>query len=183
MRSREVGVNDDQPRSGVSQTDRNAVGRGIGVEGEPGRTGLRNRDLRDEQVEATLHPETRHLASPEPLRDEAARHRVGASVDLGIGQPAVRRPKSRRVGRRRHRAGEDLAQQFIAQEIRTFGALQACRYPGGWFDKGVVIAGLAFHRGLAHSIKRPCSPHDLSQMAWHTEHCNSLRRVCRATMW
>ncbi len=130
MRCREIRVSHDQPRTGVPQTDRNAVGGCVGVERKPGCTRLGNGDLGHEQVEAALHPETRNLAGPEATREEATRHRVGASIDFGIGQHAGRRAERRRFGRRRNRASKNFGQQFIAQKIRTIGTLQACRNPG-----------------------------------------------------
>ncbi len=72
--------------------------------------------------------------------------------------------------------------QFVAQEIRTVGALQSRRHLRDRAESGGVFAGVAFHRGLAHSIKRPCSPCDTARMARRTEDCNLPTPAFRATL-
>ena len=57
VESGETGVGDEDQGVRVAQADRDAVGRRVGVEGQPGGAGLGDGDLGDQQVETTLHPQ------------------------------------------------------------------------------------------------------------------------------
>ena len=80
---------------GVAEADRDALDRRIGVEGQPGRAGLGDGDLRDQQFGPARHPQADDRAGSRAVRDEAAGDRLRGPVDLGIGESAARAWSSR----------------------------------------------------------------------------------------
>ena len=111
---------------GVVEANRYAVERRIGIEGKPGRTGLGDGNLRDQQVEAALHPQARDLAWAQATPKQPARQSRRGGVDLGIAHGAGRRAQGDRIRKSRGRSGENLGQKFIPQEFGMHGPLQDC---------------------------------------------------------
>ena len=97
----------------VVEAGRDALDRRLGVEGDPGRAGARDRDLRDQQIDAARHPQTDHVAGADAGERQSARLPARKRPDLGIAQPADAIDERRMLRPRRNGGGEDLGQNLV----------------------------------------------------------------------
>ena len=74
--------------------------RRVGVEGQPGRAGLGDGDLADQQFRPARPPQADDVAGADPAPDQAARQRQRLVIDLGVGQLALHRHHGDGVRRR-----------------------------------------------------------------------------------
>jgi hypothetical protein len=102
---------------GVLEADRDAVGGRIGVEGQPGGSGLGDGDLRHEELGAPAHPQPHDRARPDAAGLEAAGDGVGPGVRLRVGQGLTGRDQGRVIGAGSSGRGEDLAQDLVTQQV------------------------------------------------------------------
>ena len=109
---------------GIAEADGDALDGGVGIEGEPGGARLGNGDLGDEQLGAARHPQADDRAGPDTATHEAARQGTGHGIDLGIGQRDLARNHAGLVRVRRDRAGKNLGEELVADQVRATGADQ-----------------------------------------------------------
>ena len=83
-----------------------------------------------QQTDAPLTPEEEDLALQQAARREAARHGVGATVHVGVGEAAARALEADRVRSRGRGPGEDLGQDLVPEELRPGRALEPGREDG-----------------------------------------------------
>ena len=154
---REDVVGDNQEGRGVGEADRDAVGRRVRVERQPGGPGLGDGDLRDQEVEAPLHPQARYLAGPQTSAQQSARQSGGRSVDFRVCQAPGRRHQGRPLAARQDRRGEDLRQGLVAQEVWPVASAQDRRRKRGWIrcvlDSGIPLPNRCVR--LTHRFARP----------------------------
>ena len=135
----ESGGGQEAPGFGVRQANGDALSGGVRVERKPGGAGLRDRDLRDQNFVAARHPEANGAARTNPFLQKAAGDCLRFRIDLGIGKLALHR--DHRDGGRMAGGGcgKDLAEQFVADQIRPRGAAQ--NRAGGKRQTIVIVPG------------------------------------------
>ena len=105
------------------------------------------------------------MAGTQSLAHEAPRDGLGLGVDLGVGQLAIARHHRDAVRIEGRGSGENLAQQFVADEIGPFGAAQD-GFPAKERSRAVAVRGKSFgYRKMRHIC--PC--HSIApeaSMAW-----------------
>ena len=120
----EIGRDQNALCFGVFETDGDSLDRRITVERQPGRPDLGDGDLGDQKVVAARHPEARDMAGAQPLAHEAPRDGLSLGVDLRVGELAVARHHGDAVGIKSDGTRENLAEQFVADEIGPIKAAQ-----------------------------------------------------------
>jgi hypothetical protein len=98
----------------VAEADGNAVHGRVGVEGQPGGSGLRDGDLADQEFGAAPHPQTDDVARPDAAGDQPTGDRIGTRRHLGVRQPLVAEDHGELGCVVARRGGEDLGQCLIA---------------------------------------------------------------------
>ena len=138
----EIGRDENAFRFGILETDSDPLDRRVAVERQPGGADLGDGDLRDQKIMAARHPEARDMAGTQSLAHEAPRDGLGLGVDLGVGQLAIARHHRDAVRIEGGGSGENLAQQFVADEIGPFGAAQD-GFPAKERSRAVAVRGKA----------------------------------------
>ena len=106
----------------VLQADHDALGRRVGVEGQPGRSGLGDGELAGQQVDAARQPQADDLAGPYALAQQVVRHQAGALVELAVAQAQRAADQGGPVLACR-RGLEQVGEHFVAQQVETLIAL------------------------------------------------------------
>ncbi len=124
---RKGGRDQEQLRLRIVEADGDAVGRCLGVEGQPGRSRHRDPDLADQQVGSPRHPESDDVAGADSAMREAAGDGARASLDLGIGEggmtagrvPARAVDDGGMVWAQAGAVGKDFSQNLVPDEVRA----------------------------------------------------------------
>ncbi len=109
----------------IAKAGRDAVGRRIRVEGQPGGAGLGDADLGDQEILAARHPQADDMARADTAMIKAARYGFSPRLDLGIGKPPLGRNHGcgLRIGTDGRR--EDFTQKFVADQMRASRTAQS----------------------------------------------------------
>jgi hypothetical protein len=109
---------DDQALGrGIGKADCNAVGRRLGVEGQPGGARFRDRDLGGQKLGAARHPQSDDVAGTDPAPDQAARERVGAGIEVGIARAFAVEDEGGMPGPGRGARAEQVGQHLLAEKV------------------------------------------------------------------
>ena len=105
--------------AGVFETHGNAVGRHIGIEGQPGCPCLGDAELHHQQLQPAWQPQAHDLAGAHPVGHEVVGHQVGRMVELRVGQGvAACAIDQRHLVRQPLRRGlEDIRQHLVPHQI------------------------------------------------------------------
>ena len=103
---------------GVGEADRDAFYGRAGVEGQKGRPGEGDGELRDEELGTARHPKADRVARTHAARDEPLRDRPRHRLDLAIGEAALERRQSDRMRVGGCGSAKNLAEQLVAQQVR-----------------------------------------------------------------
>ena len=114
--------NHDAAGAGVVKTDADALNRRIGIERQPAGTGLGNRQLHHQQVEAARQPQADQLARPHTGGNQVVRSAVGGVVQLGVGQRAIGKCQRDFVRATLRSGFEQVGQGFVEQQVGAVGA-------------------------------------------------------------
>ena len=104
-------------RVAILEADRDAIGRGVRVERQPGGTGLGDRDLGDEEIGPALHPQPDDVARTDAASGEPPRDGFGGVVDIAVGQASLAERDRGVSPARLHARREDVRQRLVAKEV------------------------------------------------------------------
>ena len=101
----------------ILQADGDPVGRGVGIEGQPCSARLRDRDLRDQEIRAALHPQADYVSRTDPEPHQTAGELVRGAVDLRIAITAPVEHEGGMIGPRGGRRSKDLRENLVADQV------------------------------------------------------------------
>ncbi len=106
------------------QAHGHALGRRVGVEGQPGGAGLGDAQLAHQQLDAARQPQADGVARAHASLDQPVGHAVGGGVEFGVAQ-VLAAGDQRRLARQARGGGfEQLGQDFGAPEVGPVRAVQ-----------------------------------------------------------
>ena len=141
-----AGAGDDALGRRIVQAGRDALDRGLRIEGHPGRACARDRDLRDEQVDAARHPQPDHVAGPDASKLQPARLPTGFRPDFGIAQAPLAIDEGGMIRANGDCRREDFGQHLVTDQVRALLA----RHHG----KGISAGRVRRRRQLRHIVHR-----------------------------
>lgn len=120
----DLAAGDDVLRAGVLQAGLHALGRGIGFERQPGRAGLGDGGLHQQQFVPARQAQADDIARPHARLDQVVRGQVGAPAQRFVGDGLILPMDGDGVGMTQDRGFENIRQRFRDQQIRPVRAME-----------------------------------------------------------
>ncbi|MCY1523209.1 hypothetical protein D9M68_580970 [compost metagenome] len=119
-----VGPGDKAIGAGVQQAGLHAVGRRIGFKRQPGRAGLGDRRLHDQQFRSARQAQTHDLPGPDAGLDQVMRGQVGALAEHVVGKCLILPMNGDGGGMPADRGFKNIGQRFGTQQVCPIRAVE-----------------------------------------------------------